>query len=1014
MWEPERTPPLSAPGNHARKRAAQWERWQQDIIPNLIPHYLDVLYETRSLRHLDRLVPRPMACSCPSQRQKIAVVRFSVIEDIEIDICACQPAAVQLMRAGAFGCAPIRPSLAVDLRVLEFARNLFLEVSPNYTAFSTTLERVLQGMGFQLEHQNSLRKRFSSCLQWYSHMKNKIKERYQRLIDAARPAPNPVATILNPMSHDSIRNASPVRPSAPLTPERSLSRVDPPRGRRTYRTGTRHPHDTLSESPTPADRWGERPQDTPPRSRDSSRSLSVPRGRGHRTSPIARSKRSRAPTPESDPPFPAPLARARPSEYLRRRCPLCFGNLRHDGTLLADVIVSLDACFTQKKNKSPADPPKKHPQTHFVPEMQAARTEDYVEHVRARQHAGKKRKTTTGRPVRVDCDDDGYEHPELLLPRSVLDGCEASFKAADEKRAKASTDFFQDTGLMALLCRHDRVLWVVNMHSAGEKQFYVITLVETLYQHLQLDISVGLLYDIACALERACRKWGFLSHYMHRLHFAVSVFHAFGHEWACQLLYHPRKRSGFGYTDGEGCERFWHSISHLIAHLRISGYHNRLYTLDSQIEHADEGSLLRMGQWIRRRHFQSARKRREAEKALAECGENVQVLREQWLLQVEAQTKPLPRRNKTRGQQAVNAVILLRAAIKTRQEHVKTLRNTFLEAVDGGDPDAVMHQVALEAAEEALASAEKLLRDKEKALGVQEHQALHKLVKSTYIRLRMNARALKRRLRDRLRARKFELDKVERSFRRLINDQKLHAHTEAAVKRREPTISKLNIQYNKLCKDITTLIKQKKAPAGSIAPRPIPADRLWQVDVDDEIWQDVGLDDDTGDTDPPRWLYDEKIRLGIRAMLELDRCKEEDHRLRTERCAMQEWFAEEWQAVNSAMEQAESAADKYQFKLLRDKLVELCATWDNALPNLGVDMASLPPWGPTPEQLSRCVVNAHRVARGEDRHYGTAEDMSDEDGDDNGIGETGCEEDFGLLEALELADNYRGEIDGLL
>ncbi|KAJ7215792.1 hypothetical protein GGX14DRAFT_359326 [Mycena pura] len=949
IWEPERTPPLSAPGKHARKRAAQWERWQQDIIPSLIPHYLDVLYETRSLRHLDRLVPRPMACGCVSQRQKIAVVRFSVIEDIEINVCACQPAAIQLMRAGAFGCAPIRPSLAVDLHVLEFASSLFLEISPNYTAFSTTLERVLLGMGFQLKHQNSLRKRFSSCLQWYSHMKNKIKERYQRLIDTARPAPNPAAVQVSvndlqeqdtgtsddddPMSHDPIPDASPVRPSVPLTPEGSLSR------------------------------------------------------------------------------------------YLRRRCPLCFGNLRHDGTLLADVIVSLDACFTQKKNKSPVDPPRTHPQTHFVPEAQAARTEDYVERIRARQHAGKKRKTTAGRP--------------LLLPRSVLDGCEASFKAADEKRGKASTDFFEDTGLMALLCRHDRVLWVVNMHSAGEKQFYVITLVETLYQHLQLDISVGLLYDVACALERACRKWGFLSRYMYRLHFGVSVFHAFGHEWACQLLYHPRKRSGFGYTDGEGCERFWHSISHLIAHLRISGYHNRLYTLDSQIEHADEGSLLRMGQWIRRRHFQCARKRREAEKALAECGENVQVLREQWLLQVEAQTKPLPRRNKNRGQQAVNAVILLRAAIKTRQEHIKTLRNTFLEAVDEGDPDVVMHQVALEAAEEALASAEKLLRDKEKALGVQEHQALHKLVKSTYIRLRMNARALKRRLRDRLRARKFELDKVERSFRRLMNvlhptDQKLHAHTEAAVKRREPTISKLNMQYNKLCKDITTLIKQKKAPAGSTAPRPIPADRLWQVDVDDEIWQDVGLDDDAGDTEPPRWLYDEKVRLGIRAMLELDRCKEEDSRLKMERCAMQEWFAEEWQAVNSAMEQAgmyrlfiicklwfkkinlESAADEYQLKLLRDKLVELCATWDNALPNLGVDMASLTPWGPTPEQLSRCVVNAHRVARGEDRHYGTVEDMSDEDGDDNGIGETGCEEDFGLLEALELADNYRGEIDGLL
>ncbi|KAJ7607986.1 hypothetical protein B0H17DRAFT_967487 [Mycena rosella] len=64
---------------------------------------------------------------------------------------------------------------------------------------------------------------------------------------------------------------------------------------------------------------------------------------------------------------------------------------------------------------------------------------------------------------------------------------------------------------------------------------------------------------------------GFLGRFMDRLAFAVSVFHAFVHEWACQLLYHPRKCKGFGFTNGEGCKRFWHSISHLIANLQICG-----------------------------------------------------------------------------------------------------------------------------------------------------------------------------------------------------------------------------------------------------------------------------------------------------------------------------------------------------------------------------------------------------------------------------------------------------------
>jgi hypothetical protein len=165
-------------------------------------------------------------------------------------------------------------------------------------------------------------------------------------------------------------------------------------------------------------------------------------------------------------------------------------------------------------------------------------------------------------------------HPHvagMLLTDDVLDECKSSFKAADERRVKANTSFFSDTGLMALLCRHDNVLWLVNMTSAGEKQHYALALLNRLFHELPPTTRVGVLYDIACQLERSCKKWGFLSEFIHRMHFAVSVFHAYGHQWACQLLYHPQKCDHFGLTDGEGCERFWSSIKHLIPTLRVSG-----------------------------------------------------------------------------------------------------------------------------------------------------------------------------------------------------------------------------------------------------------------------------------------------------------------------------------------------------------------------------------------------------------------------------------------------------------
>jgi hypothetical protein len=174
------------------------------------------------------------------------------------------------------------------------------------------------------------------------------------------------------------------------------------------------------------------------------------------------------------------------------------------------------------------------------------------------------------RPRQADPDDDGFE-PSMKVPISVLNDCGNSFTAADERRVKASTQFFSDTGVMALLCRHDRVLWLTNMTSPGERQHYALALVKKLFDNLPLSMRVGLLYDIGCQLHRSCVKWGFLSDFLDRLTFGISVFHAYGHQWPCQLIYHPRKCAGFGLTDGEGCERFWNSIKQLIPSLRISG-----------------------------------------------------------------------------------------------------------------------------------------------------------------------------------------------------------------------------------------------------------------------------------------------------------------------------------------------------------------------------------------------------------------------------------------------------------
>ena len=80
-----------------------------------------------------------------------------------------------------------------------------------------------------------------------------------------------------------------------------------------------------------------------------------------------------------------------------------------------------------------------------------------------------------------------------------------------------------------MLCCHNRVLWVVNMWSAGEKQHYVLVLLEILFQHLPPKFVIGLLYDISCQIHHSSVKWDFLKPYHHQLIFGILVFHAFGH-----------------------------------------------------------------------------------------------------------------------------------------------------------------------------------------------------------------------------------------------------------------------------------------------------------------------------------------------------------------------------------------------------------------------------------------------------------------------------------------------------
>ncbi|MGH7238960.1 MAG: hypothetical protein ACREHG_02725 [Candidatus Saccharimonadales bacterium] len=145
-------------------------------------------------------------------------------------------------------------------------------------------------------------------------------------------------------------------------------------------------------------------------------------------------------------------------------------------------------------------------------------------------------------------------------------------------------------------------------------------------------------------------------------------------------------------------------------------------------------------------------------------------------------------------------------------------------------------------------------------------------------------------------------------------DRKAYDHTETQIKRREPGIFDIMRKYNNMCSKLKQFIVDRVAPPGSTAPPKINYDKLFALDVDDEIWQDIGLDIEPGDSGAVlAWLCDEKVREGIRWLLEEDRCAEESVRLQRESVALRSWFLEEWQAVTQAQIDASGSSIFYLF-----------------------------------------------------------------------------------------------------
>ena len=71
---------------------------------------------------------------------------------------------------GLFPASPLRPTLAVDLNMLDYVNELFVRSPPNTTAWCDSLEAFLGSRSYKLESRDAIRRRFGNALQWYGNL----------------------------------------------------------------------------------------------------------------------------------------------------------------------------------------------------------------------------------------------------------------------------------------------------------------------------------------------------------------------------------------------------------------------------------------------------------------------------------------------------------------------------------------------------------------------------------------------------------------------------------------------------------------------------------------------------------------------------------------------------------------------------------------------------------------------------------------------------------------------------
>lgn len=249
----------------------------------------------------------------------------------------------------------------------------------------------------------------------------------------------------------------------------------------------------------------------------------------------------------------------------------------------------------------------------------------------------------------------------------------------------------------------------------------------------------------------------------------------------------------------------------------------------------------------------------------------------------------------------VGSLLLLKSQLKSANKRVKRTQKE--------DED--------EELEDEVEQIEAKIRTLERQIGGgSQNLTLRTAENDGFLQSRLKALVIKQRLLPRLVSRKFEASRLTHGYHKSVLGMSVHiillyfdlshklgnkmyVQVKKSLNNREQGLKTLAQSFNREVENMKQMQTQNGYYKDHAVPRPLDISNLFNMDPSSAVWDSFGLEDDDDD-EPPPWQSDDRVRKGIVAKLDLDRCREEEERLWWEISSISRWAIGEAQILADA------------------------------------------------------------------------------------------------------------------